>query len=118
MLVILRGCHRSQKLPESIQREEEVLKNTPAVAMVMQPSTGFLNVHYRPDGTPTEDTEDTEDCLERITIGLTRAKSGTITLCFSLKPKPHDSNCHHVSYMMRTALFGFQTCWSSFLLAN
>ena len=39
-------------------------------------------------------------------------------LYFSLKPKPHDSNCHHVSYMTQTALFGFQTCWSSFLLAN
>ena len=39
-------------------------------------------------------------------------------LYFSLKPKPHDSNCHHVSYMTQTALFGFQTCWSSFQLAN
>ena len=36
---------------------------TAAVAMVAQPSTGFLNVRYQPDGSPTEDTE---DCLGRI----------------------------------------------------
>jgi hypothetical protein len=34
-------------------------------AMVMQPSTGFLNGRFMPDGTPTEDTE---DCLDRITV--------------------------------------------------
>ena len=38
--------------------------------MVAQPSTGFLNVRYQPDGSPTEDTE---DCLGRITVGLTRS---------------------------------------------
>ena len=48
---------------------------TAAVAMVMQPSTGFLNGRFLPDGTPTEDTE---DCLGRITVGLTRSKSLTI----------------------------------------
>ena len=34
-----------------------------AVAMVAQPSTGFLNERYQPDSSPTEDTE---DCLGRI----------------------------------------------------
>ena len=48
---------------------------TAAVAMVAQPSTGFLNVRYNPDGSPTEDTE---DCLGRITVGLTRSKSTTL----------------------------------------
>lgn len=48
---------------------------TAAVAMVMQPSTGFLNARYMPDGSPSEDTE---DCLGRITVGLTRSKSLTI----------------------------------------
>ena len=33
---------------------------TAAVAMVAQPSTGFLNGHFYADGSPTEDTE---DCL-------------------------------------------------------
>ena len=41
---------------------------TAAVAMVAQPSTGFLNGHFYADGSPTEDTE---DCLGRITVGLT-----------------------------------------------
>ena len=45
---------------------------TAAVAMVAQPSTGFLNGRFLPDGSPTEDTE---DCMERITVGLTRSKS-------------------------------------------
>ena len=48
---------------------------TAAVAMVAQPSTGFLNGRFLPDGSPTEDTE---DCLGRITVGLTRSKSLTI----------------------------------------
>jgi len=43
--------------------------------MVAQPSTGFLNGRFLPDGSPTEDTE---DCLGRITVGLTRSKSLTI----------------------------------------
>ena len=47
---------------------------TAAVAMVAQPSTGFLNGRFLPDGSPTEDTE---DCLGRITVGL-RSKSLTI----------------------------------------
>ena len=50
---------------------------TAAVAMVAQPSTGFLNVRYQPDGSPTEDTE---DCLGRITVGLTRSKSLTLVV--------------------------------------
>ena len=50
---------------------------TAAVAMVTQPSTGFLNVRYQPDGSPTEDTE---DCLGRITVGLTRSKSLTLVV--------------------------------------
>ena len=40
-----------------------------------QPSTGFLNVRFNPDGSPTEDTE---DCLGRITVGLTISKSTTL----------------------------------------
>ena len=50
---------------------------TAAVAMVAQPSTGFLNGHFYADGSPTEDTE---DCLGRITVGLTRSKSLTIVV--------------------------------------
>jgi hypothetical protein len=50
---------------------------TAAVAMVAQPSTGFLNGRLNPDGSPTEDTE---DCLGRITVGLTRAKSLTLVV--------------------------------------
>ena len=50
---------------------------TAAVAMVAQPSTGFLNVRYQPDGSPTEDAE---DCLGRITVGLTRSKSLTLVV--------------------------------------
>ena len=41
---------------------------TAEVAIVAQPSTGFLNTRFYPDGSPTEDTE---DCLGRITVGLT-----------------------------------------------
>ena len=48
---------------------------TAAVAMVAQPSTDFLNGQFLADGSPTEDTE---DCLGRITVGLTRSKSLTI----------------------------------------
>ena len=48
---------------------------TAEVAMVAQPSTGFLNTRFYPDGSPTEDTE---DCLGRITVGLTRSKSLTL----------------------------------------
>jgi len=47
---------------------------TAAVAMVAQPSTGFLNGRFLPDGSPTDDTE---DCLGRITVELTRSKSLT-----------------------------------------
>ena len=50
---------------------------TAAVAMVAQPSTGFLNGHFYADGSPTEDTE---DCLGRITVGLARSKSLTIVV--------------------------------------
>ena len=45
---------------------------TAEVAIVAQPSTGFLNTRFYPDGSPTEDTE---DCLGSITVGLTRSKS-------------------------------------------
>ena len=48
---------------------------TAEVAIVAQPSTGFLNTRFCPDGSPTEDTE---DCLGRITVGLTRSKSLTL----------------------------------------
>ena len=48
---------------------------TAEVAIVAQPSTGFLNGSFYPDGSPTEDTE---DCLGRITVGLTRSKSLTL----------------------------------------
>ena len=49
---------------------------TAAVAIVAQPSTGFLNGRFYPDGSPTADTE---DCLGRITVGgLTRSKSLTM----------------------------------------
>ena len=50
---------------------------TAAVAMLAQPSTGFLNGHFYADGSPTEDTE---DCLGRITVGLARSKSLTIVV--------------------------------------
>jgi len=52
---------------------------TAAVAMVAQPSTGFLNGHIYSDGSPTDDTE---DCLGRITVPLTRSKS--LTMLFPL----------------------------------
>ena len=39
---------------------------TAEVAIVAQPSTGFLNTSFYPNGSPTEDTE---DCLGRITVG-------------------------------------------------
>jgi len=48
---------------------------TAQVAIVAQPSIGFLNGRFYPDGSPTEDTE---DCLGRITVGLTRSKSLTV----------------------------------------
>ena len=50
---------------------------TAQVAVVAQPSIGFLNGRFNRDGTPTEDTE---DCLGRITVGLTRSKSVTVLL--------------------------------------
>jgi len=48
---------------------------TAQVAIVAQPSIGFLNAKYYSDDSPTEDTE---DCLGRITVGLTRSKSLTV----------------------------------------
>ena len=48
---------------------------TAQVAVVAQPGIGFLNGRFNRDGTPTEDTE---DCLGRITVGLTRSKSVTV----------------------------------------
>lgn len=49
--------------------------DTAAVAMVAPPSTGFLNGRYWPDGSIARNTE---DCLGRITVALTRSKSLTI----------------------------------------
>ena len=48
---------------------------TAKVSIVAQPSIGFLNTKYYSNGSPTEDTE---DCLGRITVGLTRSKSLTL----------------------------------------
>ena len=48
---------------------------TAEVAIAAQRSTRFLNGSFYPDGSPTEDTE---DCLGRITVGLTRSKSLTV----------------------------------------
>ena len=48
---------------------------TAQAAIVAQPSIGFLNAKYYSNGSPTEDTE---DCLGRITVGLTRSKSLTV----------------------------------------
>ena len=48
---------------------------TAQVSIVAQPSIGFLNTKYYSNGSPTEDTE---DCLGRITVGLTRSKSLTV----------------------------------------
>ena len=48
---------------------------TAQVSIVAQPSIGFLNTKYYSNGAPTEDTE---DCLGRITVGLTRSKSLTL----------------------------------------
>ena len=48
---------------------------TAQVAIVAQPSIGFLTTKYYSNGSPTEDTE---DCLGRITVGLTRSKSLTL----------------------------------------
>ena len=48
---------------------------TAQVSIVAQPSIGFLNTNYYSNGSPTEDTE---DCLGRITVGLTRSKSLTL----------------------------------------
>ena len=48
---------------------------TAQVAIVAQPSIGFLNGRFYADKSPTEDTE---DCLGRITVGLTRSKSLTV----------------------------------------
>ena len=48
---------------------------TEQVSIVAQPSIGFLNTKYYSNGSPTEDTE---DCLGRITVGLTRSKSLTL----------------------------------------
>ena len=48
---------------------------TAQVSIVAQPSIGFLNTKYYSNGSPTEDTE---DCLGTITVGLTRSKSLTL----------------------------------------
>ena len=48
---------------------------TAQVSIVAQPSIGFLNTKYYSNGSPTEDIE---DYLGRITVGLTRSKSLTL----------------------------------------
>ena len=48
---------------------------TAQVSIVAQPSIGFLNTKYYSNGSPTEDTE---DYLGRITVGLARSKSLTL----------------------------------------
>ena len=47
---------------------------TAQVAIVAQPSTGFLNGRFYADKSPAEDA----DCLGRTTVGLTRSESLTI----------------------------------------
>ena len=54
---------------------ETIANSAAQVAIVAQPSTGFLNGRFYADKSPTEDTE---DCLGRTTVGLTRSKSLTI----------------------------------------
>ena len=63
---------------------------TAQVAIVAQPSIGFLNTKYYSNGSPTEGTE---DCLGRITVGLTRAKSLTVLV----SPARHDGTHGHGS---------------------
>ena len=46
---------------------------TAAVAMVAQPSTGFLNGRFLPDGSPTEDTD-----FFFLEIGRCRAKARSL----------------------------------------
>ena len=79
--------HRPQKQLEQVSPQKnnprslrvDTIANsaggTAQVALVAQPSIGFLNGRFNRDGTPTEDTE---DCLGRITVGLTRSKSLTV----------------------------------------
>ena len=59
--------------------EAETIANsageTAQLSIVAQPSIRFLNTKYYSNGSPTEDTE---DCLGRITVGLTRSKSLTL----------------------------------------
>jgi len=50
------------------------MANRNSVALHHQPNTDFLNERFYPDGP----TADTEDCLDRITVGLTRSKSLTM----------------------------------------
>ena len=80
---VIRGVEDRSTIKKNFSRalRVETIANsaggTAAVAMVAQPSTGFLNGHFYADGSPTEDTE---DCLGRITVGLTRSKSLTIVV--------------------------------------
>ena len=62
-------------LQEYVETIANSAGGTAQVAVVAQPSIGFLNGRYYSDGSPTEDTE---DCLGRITVGLTRSKSLTV----------------------------------------
>ena len=62
---------------------------TAEVAIVAQPSTGFLNTRFYPDGSPTEDTE---DCLGRITVGHTFKILDSASL-----PARHDGTHGHGS---------------------
>lgn len=77
--------------PHAARRDYRKLgRGTAAVAMVAQQSTGFLNGRFLPDGSPTEDTE---DCLGRITVGLTRSKS--LTLISPLDMMGHGVKARH-----------------------
>ena len=89
-------------------------------AMVMQPSTGFLNERFLPDRHPTEDTE---DYLGRITVGLTRSKSLTIVVSpldrigmIGMAQVLDTCMCHQwrrgISTVLRTAAQG-QACYAT-----
>ena len=59
------------KKDNSRSLQVETIANSAAI--VAEPSIGFLNCRFC-----TDSPEDTEDCLGRITVGLTRSKSLTV----------------------------------------
>ena len=58
-----------------VSKQQPIQQEEQQVSIVAQPSIGFLNTKYYSNGSPTEDAE---DCLGRITVGLTRSKSLTV----------------------------------------